>query len=141
MGPSKGCVKTYEDHAVFWMMMMTEDGFSSFDTPVVDIAPAAARPDPSSKLQVAAGSGLIDDQDWVGTFDPNDTAPSTSMARPAQLVTGAKPNPVTKQTGSASNLVGSHSSHSWMTESLFARISQMLENTLAKVDQLDNLTT
>jgi hypothetical protein len=51
--------------------MMTEDGFADFDQAAeVSVAntAAAARPDPSN-LQVAAGSGLIGDQDSVGTFD------------------------------------------------------------------------
>jgi hypothetical protein len=140
--PDKGCVKTFEDEAVSWMM--TEDGYTAFDTPLVDTSQVSVRPDPSN-LQVAAGPGLINETDSVGTFDPNAPAPSAPTAPPAQLVTGAKANPTPRrvlpaQTGSASNSVGSHSSRSSITESLFSRMSQ-IEGSLAKVDQMEKLMT
>ena len=53
--------------------MVTEKGYASFDTPLVAAQAAVACPDPSN-LQVAAGTGLIDDQDSVGTFDPQGAA-------------------------------------------------------------------
>ena len=69
--PDKGCIKTLDDSAASWMM--TEVGYVSFDTPLVATQATVARPDPSN-LQVAAGAGLIDDQDSVGTFDPQGAA-------------------------------------------------------------------
>ena len=135
--PDKGCVKTFEDEAVAWMMK--EDGFSSFDTPLVSTTVAAARPDPSN-LQLAAGAGLIDDQDSVATFTSG-AAATMPTARPAQLVTGSKANPLPRtlpaNTGVA-NSVDSGSTRSSMTRSIVSRLSQM-EGTMAKVDQLDLL--
>jgi hypothetical protein len=120
--PDKGCVKTFEEKAVSWMM--TEDGFTAFDAPLVDASQVAVRPDPSN-LQVAAGAGLIDENDSVGAFDPTASASAAPTAPPAQLVTGAKANPTPKrilpgQTGSVLNSVGSHSSRSSITESIFS---------------------
>jgi hypothetical protein len=65
--PEKGCVKTFDDEAVAWIM--TEDGFVAFDKSTVGANVTVDRPDPSN-LQVSAGSGPINDQDSVGTFDP-----------------------------------------------------------------------
>ena len=89
MGPDKGCVKTLDDSAVSWMM--TEDRYAIFDTPLVAPSGTAARTDPSN-LQVAAGAGLIDDQDSVGTFDSQGAAAAPRTTAPAQLVTGSRPS-------------------------------------------------
>ena len=70
-GTDKGCVKTFDDTAVSWMI--TEIGYASFDIPLIAAQEAVACPNPSN-LQVAAGVGLIDDQDSVGTFDPQGAA-------------------------------------------------------------------
>jgi len=137
--PDKGCVKTLDDSAVSWMM--TEDGYAIFDTPLVVASATAARPDPSN-LQVAAGAGLIDDQDSVGTFDPLGAAAAPRTTAPAQLVTGSKANPLPRvlppSTGSASNSVDSRSSRSSMTQSIVSRMSA-IEGSLAKVDRLEQL--
>ena len=82
--PDKGCVKPFDDSAVSWMM--TEEGYTSFDTPLVAASATAARPDPSN-LQVAAGAGLIDDQDSVGTFDPQGAAAVPQTTASAQQLT------------------------------------------------------
>jgi hypothetical protein len=117
---------------------MTKTGFAAFDK-AEEETDTAARPDPSN-LQVAA-TDLIDDQDLVGTFDPNAAAKVGNTAA-AQLVTDAKANPLPRvlpaHTGSASNSVRSRSTRSLMTESIFTRMSQM-EGTLAKVDKLDEM--
>ena len=115
--PDKGGIKPFDDSAVSWMM--TEEGYTSFDTPLVAASATAARPDPSN-LQVAAGAGLIDDQDSVGTFDPQGAAAVPQTTAPAQLVTGSKANPLLRVlppiTGLASNSVDSRSSRSSMTQ-------------------------
>ena len=49
--PEKGCVKTFDDSAVSWMM--TEAGYSSFDTPLVTAQAAVARLNPISKSLLA----------------------------------------------------------------------------------------
>jgi hypothetical protein len=138
--PKKGCVKTFDDNAESWMM--TEDGFSSFDKAVGTTA-SEARPDPSNHQVAAGASDLIDDQDSVGTFDPHASVTArAATVDQAQLVTGAKANPlphiIPAGTGSASNSVGSKSTRSLMTGSIFMRMSQM-EGTLAKVDKLDQM--
>jgi hypothetical protein len=61
----KGCVRTFDDDAVSWYM--TEDLFQDFDKAKSPATDNASRPDPSNP-QVA--TGLITDQDSVGTFDP-----------------------------------------------------------------------
>jgi hypothetical protein len=132
--PDKGCVKTFEDAAVSWMM--TEDGFTSFDAPMIDTAAVATRPD-ASNLEIA-GTGLIEDQDSVGTFDPKAPAPTPSTVPPAQLISGAKANSVPPPQGTSTQSLGSSSSRSSMTESMFSRLSE-IETTLKKVDNLDAL--
>jgi hypothetical protein len=132
--PDKGCVKTFEDAAVSWMM--TEDGFTTFDASVIDTAAVAARPD-ASNLKIV-GTGLTEDQDSAGTFDPKAPAPTPSAVPPAQLISGAKANSVPPPKGSSNQSLGSGSSRSSMTESMFSRISQ-IETTLKKVDNLDAL--
>jgi hypothetical protein len=69
MGPGKGCVKTFDDETIFWMM--TEDiRFSAIDQAAA--APdtqTESRPDPSN-LQVSAGEGgLINNQDSIRNYD------------------------------------------------------------------------
>ena len=76
----RGCVKTLDDSAVSWMMI--EEAFAIFDTPLVSASATVARLDPSN-LQVAAGAGLIDDQDSVGTFDPQGAAAVPRATAPA----------------------------------------------------------
>ena len=67
--------------------------YASFDTPLVAALEAVARLNPSN-LQVAAdGAAPIDDQDYVGTFDPQGAAAVARTGPPAQLVTGSKANP------------------------------------------------
>jgi hypothetical protein len=121
--------------------MMTEEGCPSFDTPLVVAQEAVARPDPSN-LQVVAGTGLIEDQDSVGTFDPRAAAAVACTGAPAQLVAGFKANPLPQVlpagTGSASNSVDSHSTRSSMTQSIVSRMSA-IEGSLAKVDKLETL--
>jgi hypothetical protein len=140
--PEKGCVKTFDDEAVSWMM--TEKGFSAFDQAAPDKdSPAAQRPDPSN-LQAAAGvSGLINGQASVGTF-ASKTAIANSPGRsssPAPLTTGAGNQRVfAHATDSVTDSVNSNSTRSSITASLFSRLSQM-ESTLAKVDKLDTLMT
>ena len=140
--PEKGCVKTEDDSAVSWMM--TEEGYASFDIPLVAAQEAATRPDPSN-LQVAAGAGLIEDNDSVGTFDPQGAAAVVRTGAPAQLVTGSKANPMPRvlpaRTGSASNSVDSRStrsSKSSITNSIVSRMSA-IEGSMAKVDKLEQL--
>ena len=141
--PNKGYVKTFEDNAVSWMM--TEDGFAVFDTPTAPTPDARARPDPSNLLVAAnATPGLIDDQDSVGTFDPHGAANTVPSVPPAQLVSGAKANPIPtrvlpSQTGSTGS-VSSRSSKSSMTASIFSRMS-LIEGSLAKVDKLESMMT
>jgi hypothetical protein len=106
---------------------MTEDGFSSFDAPLIDTSAVATRPD-ASNLEIA-GTGLIEDQDSV-------PAPTPPTAPPVQLVSGAKANPVPNAASTQS--LGSSSSRSSMTESMFSRLSE-IETTLKKVDNLDAL--
>jgi hypothetical protein len=118
--PEKGCVKTFEDEAVSWMM--TEGGFSSFDAPVVEIS--------------EAGTGLIKDQDSVGTFDPKAPVPTPSTAPPTQLASGAEVNPVPLPNGSLNQSMGSSDTRSSVTESMFSRISE-IANALKKVDNPD----
>ena len=81
--------------------------YVSFDTPLVAAQATVARPDPSN-LQVAAGAGLIDDQDSVSTFDPQGAVAEAQTSAPAQLVKGSKANPLPwvlpAGTGSASNV-------------------------------------
>jgi hypothetical protein len=137
--PDKGCVKTFDDDAVSWMM--TEDGFAAFDQ-AKDTPGSDARPDPSN-LQTAAGAaGLIGDQDSVGTFNQKATTVSDSVQDPAPLITGTTapslPRVLPRHTDGESESIGSRSTRSSITASLFSRISQM-ETTLAKVDQLDSL--
>ena len=114
---------------------------SSSDTPLVAASATVACPDPSN-LQVAAGADLIDDQDSVGTFDPQGAAAAPRTTAPAQLVTGSKANPLPRVlplgTGSASNSVNSRSSRSSMTQSIVSRMSG-IEGSLAKVDKLEQL--
>jgi hypothetical protein len=131
----KGCVRTFDDDAVSWYM--TEDLFQDFDKAKSPATANASRPDPSNLQKVA--TGLITDQDYVGTFDPNgkQVAPQPSRL-PAQLVTGAKANPAPRILPASTASDTSKSTRSSMTESLFSRISQM-EGPLAKVDQLDSL--
>jgi hypothetical protein len=147
--PDKGCVKTFEDEAVAWMMK--EDGFSSFDVPLAATTTDAARPDPSN-LQLAAGAtGLIDDQDSVGTFNPQNPGATAPTGPPAQLVTGSKansqPRTLPAQTGSDqqkssfsadAGSVGSSSTRSSMTKSIISRMSQ-IEGSMAKVAQLESM--
>jgi hypothetical protein len=132
--PEKGCVKTFD--AVSWMM--TENDFSSLDAPLINTSAVAARPD-ASNLEIA-GTGLIEDQDSVGTFDPKAPAPTPPAAPPAQLVSGveAKANPVPLPNALSTQSVGSSSSPSSMTNSIFSRLSE-IETTLKKVDNPDAL--
>jgi hypothetical protein len=132
--PDKGCVKTFEDAAVSWMM--TEDGFTTVDAPMTDTVAVATRPDASNLVIV--GTGLIEDQDSVGTFDPKAPAPTPSTVPPAQLISGAKANSVPPPKGSSTQSLGSSSSRSSMTTSMFSRLSE-IKTTLKKVDNLDAL--
>jgi hypothetical protein len=123
---------------------MTEKGFSAFDQAAPDKnSPAAQRPDPSNLRAAAGVSGLINDQDSVGTFASktaiaNSPGPSSS---PAPLNTGAGNQRVLPHaTDSVTDSVNSKSTRSSITASLFSRLSQM-ESTLAKVDRLDTLMT
>jgi hypothetical protein len=140
----KGCVKTFDDDAVSWMM--TETGFSDFD--MATTTPGAAhpgRPDPSNLQQAAGSGGLINDQDSVGTFDPKAAAALPSTQPPAPLATGVNNHALPRVLPASTDSVidesaNSRSTRSSITASLFSRISQM-ESTLAKVDQLDSLMT
>jgi hypothetical protein len=139
--PVKGCVKTFDDDAVSWMM--TEEGFVAFDQ--ASPAPGsgiASRPDPSN-LQAAAGAvGLINDSDSVETFASKIAAASAQRHAPAPLATGVSapplPSVLPPTSDSVTESVTSKSSRSSITASLFSRLSQM-EATLAKVDKLDTL--
>ena len=113
----KGWVKTLDNTAVSWMT--TEEGQTSLNAPHVTTQEAAACPDPSD-LQV--GAGLIEDQDSVGTFDPQQGAAAVDCTgAPAQLVTGSKANPLPRvlpaRTGLPSNSVDGRSARSSMTQS------------------------
>ena len=121
----KGCVKTLDNLAFSWMI--TEEGYAFFETPLVAAQAAVARPD-LSNLQLAAGAGLLHDQDSIGTFDlQGAAAPVARAGAPAQLFTGSKANPLPwvlpAGTGLASNSLESRSSHSSMTQSTVYRMS------------------
>ena len=137
--PNKGCIKTLDNSAVSWVM--TENGYASFDTPLVAVQTAVTHPD-LSNLQGAAGAGLIDDQDSVGTFDPQGAAAVSRTGAPAQLITGSQANPLPwilpARTGSASNSVDSRSTRSSMTQSIVSPVSA-IEGLLAKVKKLGQL--
>jgi hypothetical protein len=135
--PEKGCVKTSDDEAVAWMM--TEDGFVAFDKANAGAKVTVDRPDPSN-LQVSAGAGLINDQDSVGTFDPQAAEQGNSQGPRAQLVTGSKANstPRVLPSSSDSGSVDTRSTRSSITASIFSRLSTM-EGTLSKVDELSSL--
>jgi hypothetical protein len=125
--PEKGCVKTFDDDAVSWMM--NEDGFAAFDQ-VKDVPGSAARPDPSN-LQAAAGApGLIEDQDSVGTFNNKASAVSASSTQePAALMTGTAPPSLPRVL--PPNTDGDAESPATTRSSImasFSRISQMKTN-------------
>jgi hypothetical protein len=138
--PEKGCVKTFDNEAVSWMM--TENGFAAFDQ-VKATTGSAARPDPSNLQAAAAAPGLIEDQYSVGTFNNKASAISDSTQEPAPLMTGAKapslPRVLPANTDGDAESTGSRSTRSSIMASLFSRISQMETTFLAKVDQLDSL--
>jgi hypothetical protein len=112
----KGCVKTLDDEAVSWMM--TEAGFSAFDTATMDHSSApASRPNPSN-LQAASGSGgLINDQDSVGTFDPNGAVLTPSNLNPATLPTGANAYTLPRVLPTSTDSVNNESANSRSTRS------------------------
>jgi hypothetical protein len=145
--PDKGCAKTLDNKAVSWMM--TKAGFSTFDDAATADAATDSQPHPSN-LQ----SALIDDQDSVGTFDPNaSTNALASNGRPAVLITGAQTNPIPRSrilpsgADSVTALVGSKSSCSLLTGGLltgsvtkfiFLKFTKM-EGALAKVNRLNTM--
>jgi hypothetical protein len=119
--------------------MMMEDGFVAFDKSTVGATVTVDRPDPSN-LQVSAGSGLINDQDSVGTFDPQAAEERAAQGPRTKLVTGLKANstPRVLPSSSESGSVDTCSTHSSNTASIFSRLSTM-EGTLSKVDELGSL--
>jgi hypothetical protein len=98
---------------------MMEDGFVAFDKSTAGATVTVDRPDPSN-LQVSAGSGLISDQDLVGTFDPQAAKERAAQGPHAQLVTGSKANltPRVLPSSSESGSVDTHSTCSSITPSI-----------------------
>jgi hypothetical protein len=123
---------------------MNEPGFATFDVsnhPAT--APAGSRPD-ASNLQ----DTLIDDQDSVGTFDPNAPAAIPALGgsqlsfspvpRPTLSLRLASSHPARIQQPPWSEARGSSRSllTGSVTKSIFSKFSE-IEGSLAKVNKID----